>query len=108
MPARLLEPADHAVDDGGTGEDVALRGRELAALVPGPLGRFRTRVRRILALQIHHRELASLFAPVLWEWIGILVENRLDNRLRLQPFSQELEGFRSVSDVDNGLRRGDA
>src|SRR5262249_52758688 len=108
MPRRVLEAIDHVADDIRPGEDVALGGRVLAALVSGPRGRLRSGERGVLAFEIHHRELPALLRPVIRKRIGISAPDLFDDRLRLQPLPQEIERLRAIADVDDRLRRGDA
>ena len=79
-------------------------------LVAGPRRRFRAGVCRVVALRIHDRELAPGFLPALAgvAGIGIAVEDRLDDRVRLHPRAQQRERLRPVADVDDRLRRRDA
>jgi tetratricopeptide (TPR) repeat protein len=110
MSRGLLERVDHAGDDGFAREDVALRGAERSALVPCPGLSLRSRVRSVIALRIHDRELPALFRPrpAVQAGIRIAVENRLDDRRRREPSAQQLQRLRPVAHVDNRLCRGDA
>ena len=73
-----------------------------------PLGGFRSRVRGVLALEVHHGELAALPGPRLRQRIGILFQDLLDDGARLHPLAQQRERFRPVADVDDRLGRRDA
>ena len=108
MARRVLEPLDHVLHHVRPGQDVALRRGELAALLARPFGRLRPRICRVLALQIHHRELPSLLAPGIGQRVGVFLENLLDDRGRLHLLPQQRERLASIADIHDRLRRGDA
>ncbi len=74
--------------------------------VPGPGRGLRAGMGGVVPLRIHDRELASGLGPRLSAvtWIGIAVENGLDDRVRRQTLAQQRERLRAVADVDDRLR----
>src|ERR1043166_7874341 len=98
MSRRVLESIDHVLDHVRAGENVALRGSILAALMTRLLGGLGPSVSGELPLQVHHRELPPLLAPVVGQRIGILLQNLLNDRVRLQVSPQQRQRFWTVSD----------
>ena len=80
-----LERLHHVVHDLGAGQDIALSGDVGADAVTRPVRRLRPRVRRHIALGVHHGELPAQLRPVVRVRIWIVVENPLHDLHRRKP-----------------------
>src|SRR5262245_16277104 len=101
MSFRFLEGLDHVLDDGGTGEDVALGRAVLAHLAASPLRGLRSGKCGGLTLQIDHRELTALLRPSIWNGIRIALPDCLDDRIWRHALLQQRDTFRAVAHVDD-------